>query len=119
MGEGVVDPTSHLVCYKTAKYLYRACSVQRPHTLYIPTTVGVPAAALRDAYGSQLIHKHNQDRFCTPTGIDGEPRLEDAVKLRCDAMKGKTAFTRTKDGVRTKRGEGGEGPRSFPSTLAR
>jgi hypothetical protein len=132
MGEGVVDPTSHLVCYKTAKYPfeeqwlpfltqridgYRGYILERGDTVCVPATAGVPAAAPRDAYrcldgpswtsqamdftiadayGSQLIRKHRTERFCTPTGIDGEARIEEDVTLRCDSMKGKaTGFART------------------------
>lgn len=89
MGEGVVDPTSHLVCYKTTKYLYRAYSVQRPHTLYIPATVGVPAArrlrlaAYPRARSGSLLHPHRDRR---------RARLEDAVKLRCDANEGQDSL---------------------------
>lgn len=65
MGEGVVDPTSHLVCYKIGKagftpqqvwFLsqridgYRGYRVEKPDTVCLPATVGAPAAAPRDAY---------------------------------------------------------------------
>ena len=65
MGEGVVDPTSHLVCYQIGKagfteqhvpFLsqridgYRGYRVQKPDTVCVPATVGAPAAAPRDAY---------------------------------------------------------------------
>lgn len=65
MGEGIVDPTAHLVCYKIGKagftpqhvwFLsqrmdgYRGYQVEKPDTVCVPATVGAPAAAPRDAY---------------------------------------------------------------------
>lgn len=65
MGEGIVDPTAHLVCYKIGKagftpqhvmFLsqrmdgYRGYFVDKPETVCLPATVGAPAAAPRDAY---------------------------------------------------------------------
>lgn len=133
MGEGIVDPTSHLVCYKIGKagfaaqfvgFLsqrmdgYRGYEVQKPDSLCVPATVGVPAAAprdayrclngphwrsddldftLTDAYGSQHIVKNHLQQLCVPTDLDGagENRIEPGVDLRCDSMRGKTPFTRT------------------------
>lgn len=133
MGEGVVDPTSHLVCYKIGKagfspqhvlFLsqrmdgYRGYQVERPETVCLPATVGVPAAAPRDAYrcldgpnwrsddldftmsdayGTQHVVKNKLDRLCTPTDLDGagENRIEPDVDLRCDKTPGKKPFTRT------------------------
>ncbi len=132
MGEGVVDPTSHLVCYRAKgpkapqviDFLtqridgYRGYEVTKPHSICVPATVGVPAAAPRDAYrcmdgpnwsswptdftisdayGSKLIRQHRQDRLCAPTDLDGgtDDRIEPEVDLRCDTPKGKTEFTPT------------------------
>lgn len=133
MGEGVVDPTSHLVCYKIDKgsfvkqwvlFLsqridgYRGYRVEKPETVCVPATVGVPAAAPRDvyrcidgphyrsgdldftisdAYGSQHIVRNKVRRLCAPADLDGagENRIEDDVDLRCDSMLGKTPFTPT------------------------
>jgi photosystem II stability/assembly factor-like uncharacterized protein len=133
MGEGIVDATAHLVCYKIKNggfapqqvyFLsqridgYRAYYAQKADTLCLPATVGVPAAAPRDAYrcvagahwrsddidftiadslGSQLIRKHTLGLVCGPTDLDGagENRIEDDVDLRCDRIKGKGGLNAT------------------------
>ncbi len=93
---------------------YRAFDINRADNVCVPANVvGVPSAQPRDAYrcmagphwtsdaldlqlsdafGGQAVRDSRLDRLCGPTSIDGAPRLEPGVSLRCDKLVGpKTA----------------------------